>query len=52
MFGLQIQNKNSTMNTLLHFLFDFFKSKEKYHIRRKQIVKNSVYIRNQYYYYH
>ena len=34
-FGLLIQNKNSAINDLLPFMFDFFAVKEKDQIRRK-----------------
>ena len=35
MFGFPIQNKKSAINALLPFSFDFFKFKEKDHIKRK-----------------
>ena len=34
MFGLSIQNKHTAINALLPFQFDFFKLKEKDHIRK------------------
>ena len=36
MFGLPIQNKNSAINALLLFLFDFFELKERVHTRTKR----------------
>ena len=52
LFGLPIQNKNSAINALLPFLIDFFKLKEKIHIRQKISSRKIIYMRNQYYYYY